>query len=368
MTLPPALPPMVRPAAPLDLRAPSRALDLLYRLVRPILFRLDPEEAHQLAFGALPLARGLANLAHLRPHPSLACKVGPLTFAGPVGLAAGLDKNGVGIRAWEALGFGAIEVGTVTGLAQKGNPTPRLFRLKEERALINRMGFNNDGAIALAAKLQRLRDRGHWPSVPVGANLGKSKLVNNDEAVLDYMNSLRALKDRADYFVINVSSPNTPGLRNLQERDPLQRLLSALVPEAGATPVFLKLAPDLEDEALAEAVGVAIEAGCAGIIATNTTLSRPGNTGRLEQYGGLSGEPLRELAREKIRVALQAAEGRVPVIGVGGIRSADDVRVLLRMGCAATQIYTALIYEGPGLIARIHHELARDPAPSPARE
>lgn len=332
-------------------------LDLLYRVIRPLLFHLDPEEAHELVLGTLPLARWMAALAPLRPDPKLACKVGPLTFAGPVGLAAGLDKNGVGIRTWEALGFGAIEVGTVTGHAQKGNPRPRLFRLKEQRALINRMGFNNEGAIALAANLQRLRESGHWPKVPVGANLGKSKVVSNEEAVLDYVNSLRALRDRADYFVLNVSSPNTPGLRELQEREPLQRLLEAAVPLAGRTPVFLKLAPDLEDAALAEAVNVAVDSGCAGIIATNTTLSRPGQTARAEQYGGLSGEPLKPLAREKIRVALDAAAGRVPVIGVGGISSADDVRVLLKMGCAATQLYTALIYEGPGLVARIHREL-----------
>lgn len=332
-------------------------LDLLYRVIRPLLFHLDPEEAHELVLGTLPFARWMAALAPLRPDPKLACKVGPLTFAGPVGLAAGLDKNGVGVRTWEALGFGAIEVGTVTGHAQKGNPRPRLFRLKEQRALINRMGFNNEGAIALAANLQRLRESGHWPKVPVGANLGKSKVVSNEEAVLDYVNSLRALKDRADYFVLNVSSPNTPGLRELQEREPLQRLLEAAVPLAGRTPVFLKLAPDLEDAALAEAVNVAVDSGCAGIIATNTTLSRPGQTARAEQYGGLSGEPLKPLAREKIRVALDAAAGRVPVIGVGGISSADDVRVLLKMGCAATQLYTALIYEGPGLVARIHREL-----------
>lgn len=333
-------------------------LDLLYRLIRPLLFQLDPEEAHNLVLSALPLARHLAELSDLRPDPKLQCKVGPLTFAGPVGLAAGLDKNGVGIRTWAALGFGAIEVGTVTGLAQKGNPRPRLFRLKEEHALINRMGFNNDGAIALAARLARLRDSGAWPAVPVGANLGKSKVVSNEDAVQDYLNSLRALKGRADYLVLNVSSPNTPGLRALQEREPLQRLIDAVVPEAGAIPVFLKLAPDLEDDALAEAVNVAVDGGCGGIIATNTTLTRPGTTGRVEQYGGLSGAPLKPLARQKIGVVLQAAAGRVPVIGVGGIACADDVRQLLAMGCAATQVYTGFVYEGPGLVARIHRELA----------
>lgn len=333
-------------------------LDLFWRVARPLLFRLDPERAHELAMGGLDLVGWVARLLPLRPDPILARKVGRLTWSGPVGLAAGLDKDGVGVRSWEALGFGAVEVGTVTGLPQKGNPRPRLFRLVEARALINRMGFNNAGAVALAARLQRLRDSGRWPKVPVGANLGKSKVVPNEAAVEDYLNSLRALRGKVDYFVINVSSPNTPGLRALQEREPLTRLLRALVPEAERTPVYLKLAPDLEDEALAEAVEVAVECGCAGVIATNTTLSRPGETGRSDQFGGLSGAPLRPLARAKIIKVLAAAGGRVPVIGVGGVSTADDVLDYLRLGCAAVQLYSALIYDGPGLVARIHEDLA----------
>lgn len=333
-------------------------LDLLYRAARPLLFRMDPETAHELVFRGMEPARWLATASRLRPDPILARRVAGLTWPGPVGLAAGLDKDGVAIRTWDALGFGAIEVGTVTGQAQKGNPRPRLFRLVDEHALINRMGFNNRGAVALAARLARLRDAGRWPVAPVGANLGKTKVVPNEEAVGDYLNSLRALRGKADYFVVNVSSPNTPGLRDLQDKEPLQRLLGALVPEAQRTPVFLKVAPDLEDEALAEAVEVAVESGCAGVVATNTTLTRPGTTGRLEQYGGLSGAPLKPLARAKIARVVQAAAGRVPVIGVGGVASADDALDLLRLGCAAVQVYTALIYEGPALIARIHGDLA----------
>jgi dihydroorotate dehydrogenase len=333
-------------------------LDALYRLGRPALFRMDAETAHERVLAMVEPVRWLASLSDLRPDPVLARKVGPLTWPGPVGLAAGLDKDGVGIRTWEALGFGAIEVGTVTGQAQKGNPRPRLFRLVEDKALINRMGFNNHGAVALAARLQRLRDSGKWPACPVGANLGKSKVVPNEEAVGDYLNSLRALRGKADYFVVNVSSPNTAGLRALQEKEPLSKLLGALVPEAQRTPVFLKLAPDLEDEALAEAVEVAIQSGCAGILATNTTLTRPGDTGRLEQYGGLSGAPLRPLARQKIARVVQSASGRVPVVGIGGVSTADDVLDLLRMGCAAVQVYTAFVYEGPGLVSRLHRELA----------
>jgi dihydroorotate dehydrogenase len=345
----------------------------LYAAARPLLFSMDAESAHELTFRGLGLARALAP-ADARPDPILARSVGPLRWAGPVGLAAGLDKNGVAIPTWEALGFGAIEVGTVTGQAQPGNPRPRLFRLVEERALINRMGFNNEGAAALAARLRALRESGGWPArsvgaaagapethrqrVPVGANLGKSKVVPNEDAVSDYLASLDALRGLADYFVVNVSSPNTPGLRALQERGPLAALLGAVVPAAGGTPVFLKLAPDLSDEALAEAVDVAVEAGCAGLIATNTTLERPGSTGRLGEAGGLSGAPLAPLARTKIGVVLRAAAGRVPVIGVGGVSTADDVLALLKMGCAAVQLYTAFIYGGPLLVARIHAELA----------
>ncbi len=183
-------------------------------------------------------------------------------------------------------------------------------------------------------------------------------MTPNEEAVGDYLNSVGALREKADYFVVNVSSPNTPGLRELQDKEPLAHLLDAVVPAAGRTPVFLKIAPDLEDDALAEAVGVALATGCAGIIATNTTTTRPGTTGRLDQYGGLSGVPLRPLAKSRIQVVLDAAGGSLPVIGVGGVTTADDALDYLRMGCAAVQIYTALVFKGPGLVAGIHAELA----------
>ncbi|MES2640821.1 MAG: quinone-dependent dihydroorotate dehydrogenase [Myxococcota bacterium] len=333
-------------------------LDALYRAARPALFAMDAESAHERTFHAMGAARLIAEGSHLRPDPLLARRVGPLTFAGPLGLAAGLDKNGVAVRTWDALGFGAIELGTVTGQAQAGNERPRLFRLVEERALINRMGFNNLGAAALAGQLRALREAGTWPKhAPVGANLGKSKVVPNEEAVGDYLVSLAALRGLADYFVVNVSSPNTPGLRALQEKEPLERLLGAVVPAAAGTPVFLKLAPDLPDEALVEAVDVAVAAGCAGILATNTTLSRPGTTGRLDQAGGMSGAPLAALAHAKIAVVVGAAAGRVPVVGIGGVATADDVLKLLCLGCAATQLYTAFIYGGPALPAKIHADL-----------
>ncbi|MBM4366911.1 MAG: quinone-dependent dihydroorotate dehydrogenase [Deltaproteobacteria bacterium] len=331
-------------------------LDSLYRIARPLLFRLDAETAHRLVFAGIGLVPLLAG--DRRPDPVLAVKVAGLDWPSPVGLAAGLDKDGVGIPAWAALGFGAVEVGTVTALPQAGNPRPRLFRLVDEEGLVNRMGFNNEGAVALAASLARLRSTGRWPRVPVGANLGKSKLTPNEDAVGDYLNSVGALRGKVDYFVVNVSSPNTPGLRALQDKEPLKRLLDAVVPAAQRTPVMLKIAPDLEDDALAEAVDVAVDSGCAAIIATNTTTSRPGTTGRLDQYGGLSGKPLRPLSRAKIAVALAAARQRVPVIGVGGVSTADDVEEYLAMGCAAVQLYSALIFHGPGLVRRINDELA----------
>ncbi len=331
-------------------------LDTLYALARPALFRMDAESAHELVFSGLPLVPWLAGKR--RPDPKLAVTIAGLRWGGPVGLAAGLDKNGVGLAAWEALGFGAIEVGTVTAHAQPGNPKPRLFRLVAEGGLINRMGFNNLGAAALAETLGRVRDAGRWPKVPVGANLGKSKVTPNEEAVGDYLQSIAVLKGKADYFVVNVSSPNTQGLRALQDKEPLERLLGAAVPAASGTPVFLKLAPDLEDDALAEAVEVAVQAGCAGIIATNTTTSRPGNTARLDQSGGLSGGPLRPLARQKIGVVVTAAAGRCPVIGVGGISTAEEVHEYLTMGCAAVQLYSAFVFQGPGLVSRLHRELA----------
>lgn len=344
-------------------------LDLPYRLLRPILFRLDPETAHETLLGMVsagsgPLSGALRAAGGGPPPASLARNVAGLRLAGPVGLAAGLDKNGEAVPFWPALGFGFVEVGTVTAHPQAGNEKPRLFRLPESRALINRMGFNNRGSEDLARRLASLREKGRWPAVPVGVNLGKSKVTPNEEAVDDYVTSLQRLEGLADYFTINVSSPNTPGLRDLQGREALEKLLPAVRAAAGETPVFLKLAPDLATPALAEAVDLAVESGLDGIIAVNTTITRPPNLiGDSGQAGGLSGRPLWPLARNRIEDALNAAGGRLPVIGVGGIETAAQVRELLEAGCAAVQVYTALIYQGPGLPGRIHRELARGVVP-----
>ncbi len=335
----------------------------LYRVLRPLLFALPPETAHDwtlrlLAFAPRAWAR-VARLASGAPDPRLARTLGPLRLAGPVGLAAGLDKNGLAIPFWPALGFGFVEVGTVTALPQPGNPKPRLFRLPADRALVNRLGFNNQGSEALAERLRRLRAAGGWPAVPVGVNVGKSRATPVAEAVGDYVTSIGRLVGLADYFTINVSSPNTPGLRSLQDAAALSRLVPAAVETAAGTPVFLKLAPDLEREAMGEAVELSIAAGIAGFIATNTTVRREGLSRNPGEEGGLSGRPLAPLARRAIGHVLAAAAGRVPVVGVGGIETAAQVRELLAAGCAAVQIYTALIYEGPGLPARLHRELLR---------
>lgn len=336
-------------------------LDLIWAAARPALFTLDAERAHRLTIESLrdrpATMRGILESLGEAPAPGLATTIGPLTLKSPVGLAAGLDKDGEAIEIWPALGFGFVEIGTVTAHPQAGNPQPRLFRLARERALINRMGFNNKGSQALADTLRGLRERGLWPDVPVGANIGKSKITPLDEATDDYLTSIGRLNGLVDYFTVNVSSPNTPGLRQLQSAERLKALLGAVVPAAEA-PVMVKISPDLAEEDLDAAVEVAYQSGCLALIATNTTSSRPQTTGRLDEGGGMSGAPLWPLARRRIRRALAVADGRLPIIGVGGVRSAEQARALLDDGCAAVQLYTGLIFEGPGLVHRINRGLA----------
>ncbi len=335
-------------------------LDLAWPLVRPVLFSLDAERAHEWTLAALAAApRLLTAVADLtlglpnRPRPGF----GGLTLDGPVGLAAGLDKDGRAIGFWPHLGFGFVEVGTVTLHPQPGNPRPRLFRLPGDRALINRMGFNNRGSAALAARIRALRSAGRWPSVPVGANIGKSKITSNEEAVADYVGSTKNLAGLVDWFTVNVSSPNTPGLRALQDGEVLRRLLPAVLDAARGTPVLLKLAPDLEDDGIAAAVEIAIASGLSGIVATNTTLRRDVLAEDPQEAGGLSGAPLWSIARPKIGFALAAAAGRIPVVGAGGIETAEQVRELLEAGCIAVQLYSGLIFHGPGLPSRLTREL-----------
>lgn len=336
-------------------------LDLTWPITRPVLFSMDAEVAHERTIGMLESFPGLlgsiARVTMGSPAPELAFDAFGLRFAGPVGLAAGLDKDGRAIPFWPSLGFGFVEVGTVTAHPQQGNPKPRLFRIPAEGALINRMGFNNRGSEDLAKRLRILRDSGRWPTVPVGVNIGKSKITPLEEAADDYVSSLKRLEGLADWFTVNVSSPNTPGLRSLQSPDVLGALIDAVMAASAGTPVLLKLAPDLEPEAMGEAVDLAITRGISGIIATNTTISRDALRNDPGEAGGLSGRPLRALARSRIGTALQAAGGRVPVIGCGGIHTAEHVKDLLDAGCIAVQLYTGMIFEGPGLPSRLNRGL-----------
>lgn len=333
-------------------------------LARPLLWRLDAESAHHgtvvaaqlLGSAALPralTALGGYALGPVLPAADEGVEVLGLRFRHRIGLAAGMDKDGRGIASWGALGFGHVELGTVTAHSQPGNPRPRLFRLPASRAVINRMGFNNHGVHALAARLRAAREAG-LVTIPVGVSIGKSKVTPVEEAVGDYLQSVAALEGLADYLAVNVSSPNTPGLRSLQDAGPLTELLTAVVGAAGETPVLVKLAPDLTDDALDEAIEVALASGARGIIATNTTLSRQGvaapDVARAQaQAGGLSGAPLTLRAREV--VAHVASRTDLPIIGVGGVMTGDDARALLDAGASLVQLYSGLVYAGPTLVA-----------------
>jgi dihydroorotate dehydrogenase len=331
-----------------------------YERLRPILFSLDPETAHHLAVGCLRVAAkvpfALRALNSFRA-PSKPRKVFGITFPNPVGLAAGFDKNGVALPAWPALGFGFIEIGTVTAKAQRGNPKPRIFRYPEQGALINRLGFNNDGADVVAARLRRLRGSGHWPGIPVGINLGKSKVTPIEEAADDYLYSFRLLRDFADYIVLNVSSPNTPGLRTLQEHDALRQLLHVMRKEnqIARKRILLKIAPDLSIPDLEQVIAACEENDIAGIIATNTTIDHASIPPALDQAGGLSGLPLREKSTEFVRAI--TARSRLPVIASGGISDAESVREKLEAGAQLLQVYTGFVYRGPGLLREIVQNL-----------
>ncbi|MCW2566840.1 MAG: dihydroorotate oxidase [Mycobacterium sp.] len=332
---------------------------LYERLVRPALFRVaggDAEVVHERTLGVL--ARLSPVLRRYPGHRGPGRTVFGVDFPNPVGLAAGLDKNGVALGAWPALGFGFAELGTVTWEPQPGNPRPRLFRLPDSEAIVNRMGFNNLGARALA---ERLAAFGPAP-VPVGVSLGKSKVTPVADAVGDYVRSLRVLHPYADYVAVNVSSPNTPGLRSLQDRAALAELLGALAAERTGVPLLVKVAPDLTDGALGEVLAVCAEHGISGVIATNTTLARDGLAARdaprgTGEAGGLSGRPLAARAREV--VAFVARESGLPVIGVGGVLDPDDALRLFDAGASLVQLYTGLVYRGPGLVRRINAAVAR---------
>jgi dihydroorotate dehydrogenase len=338
-----------------------RTVERVYRaFFRAVLMRLPPETAHHAAMaciralGATPGVTGAAQRALLR-HGTRVPAMG-LAFPTPFGLAAGFDKNAVGLRGLAALGFGHVEIGTVTAKPQPGNPRPRLFRLPADGALINRMGFNNDGAQAVAARLRRLRRRGGLPIV--GINIGKSRVTAVEDAIDDYRFSAATLAPLADYLVVNVSSPNTPGLRGLQELDLLEPLLAAVLVEAGSTPLLVKIAPDLEDDAVRHIGALVARLGLAGVVATNTTIRRDGLRTPPDRVaamgaGGLSGPPVAARSLEVLRLLRSALPADACVISVGGVATAADVRARLAAGADLVQGYTAFLYRGPGWAAQL---------------
>ena len=340
----------------------------MYSIFKPLLFALSPEAAHRITFQLLDLAvafpptRWLMRFLFCLPDKRLEKKVLGLNFPNPVGLAAGFDKDGKHIPGLACLGFGFIEVGTVTPVALEGNPRPRLFRLPQDKALINRMGFNNEGLDALAERLKNIRQKGVPNGLIIGGNIGKNKVTPNEDAANDYLICFEKLFPWVDYFVVNVSSPNTPGLRELQEKEPLTRLLNLLQEKNRAQtspkPILLKIAPDLSDDQLDDIAEIVRATGLAGVIATNTTISRENlNTPESQiaemGLGGLSGVPVRERATEVIRYLREKLGKEVVIIGVGGIDSAKSAQEKLDAGADLVQIYTGLIYEGPGLVKRI---------------
>jgi len=343
---------------------------LYEKIMRPALFRLESERAHELAVDAMaflgrfaPVCRMMEALARVSPASFRPVEAFGLRFPNAVGLAAGFDKDA---RAWPAaaaLGFGHVEIGTVTAVAQAGNPRPRMFRYPAQKALINRLGFNNEGAAAVAARLAGQPPPGRR-RIPLGVNLGKSKVAGIDDAPEDYLASFARLADHADYIVLNVSSPNTPGLRQLQDESRLRELLSAVVaanrgraapPGRSRVPILLKIAPDLGFSQIDAVLSVVADHRLDGLIATNTTLARPGPMADVAEAGGLSGAPLRARSTEVINYVSRATGGRLPIIGVGGITDAASAAEKLDAGASLVQVYTGMVYRGPFFAA----ELAR---------
>lgn len=340
-------------------------------LLKPLFFRLDAERAHHLVFDNLkrahrmPGAGALLQSLYGFQHPRLEREVFGLRFRNPVGLAAGFDKNAELTDELASLGFGFVEIGTVTPRPQPGNPTPRLFRLPQDEALVNRMGFNNAGAAAAAARLRQRHS-----TIVVGGNIGKNKDTPNEHAAQDYIACVEALHEVVDYFVVNVSSPNTPGLRQLQEREPLIRLLQQVQERNAGLPVprplLLKIAPDLTNTQLDDILLIAQETQLSGLVASNTTISRSNlltDAAHVDSLGagGLSGRPLRQRATEVISYLHRRSGGSLPIIGVGGIHSPADALEKLAAGASLLQLYTGFIYEGPALISRINKALVQAP-------
>jgi len=339
----------------------------MYRsLIRPLLFRFDPEKVHHFTFSSIRFLNAVPGFSSVLKSvydvedARLEREVFGLKFKNPVGLAAGLDKDAKLYKELDSLGFGFIEIGTLTPKAQDGNPKKRLFRLRKDSAIINRMGFNNGGVAAAVERLKHNpKGRGH---VLIGGNIGKNKLTQNEDAVSDYEICFDALYDYVDYFVVNVSSPNTPNLRELQDKEPLTKLLQTLQDKNALKPkqkpILLKIAPDLTDSQLLDIIDIIKTTGIAGVIATNTTISRDGlQSEDKNEMGGLSGKPLTKRSTEVIRFLSEKSNKAFPIIGVGGIHTADDAIEKLEAGASLVQLYTGFIYEGPALIKEINKRI-----------
>ncbi|MGB4959759.1 MAG: quinone-dependent dihydroorotate dehydrogenase [Saprospiraceae bacterium] len=334
-------------------------------LIKPILFLIDPEKAHHLVIKLMRIFLMIPGVRHLFvklyrvDHPSLHQTIWGLDFPNPVGLAAGFDKDGKHFETMSALGFGFIEIGTVTPLPQDGNDKPRLFRLPDDEALINRMGFNNDGVDAMVRRLQSQKER----SFIIGGNIGKNKVTPNDVADEDYIICFEKLYPYVDYFAVNVSSPNTPGLRALQGKEPLTKLLHSLkninLTKPKPRPILLKIAPDLTPSQLDDIVSIVFDTSIDGVIATNTTIAREGMITDVATIGpgGLSGKPLRDQSTEVIRYLHQKSNGKIKIIAVGGIDSPEAALEKLKAGASLVQIYTGLVYKGPGLVKKINNAI-----------
>ena len=340
-------------------------------LVRPLLFRYDPEQVHHFSFKSLKLLNklpGVGTLSRKRyhiKHPSLQTELFGIKFPNPVGLAAGFDKNAVAFEEFSNLGFGFIEIGTLTPKPQDGNPKKRLFRLKEDEAIVNRMGFNNGGVDAAVERLKKNKPIGHPDHVIIGGNIGKNKVTPNDQAVDDYVICFNKLFHYVDYFTVNVSSPNTPGLRELQDRKPLTHILQTLQDlnnqKTKSKPILLKIAPDLTEDPLLDIIGIVADTKIDGVIATNTTIERKDLKSDLQlqkEAGGLSGKPLTHRATEVIQFLQEKSNGAFPIVGVGGIMSPEDAQEKMAAGASLVQLYTGFVYEGPALVKNINKSIA----------
>lgn len=342
----------------------------MYQILKFFLFRMNPESAHHATFRLMhfmykiPLVPRLFKMAYAYHHPSLERNLMGLHFKNPIGLAAGFDKDAKHIEVLDALGFGFIEIGTLTPKQQAGNDKPRLFRITKDKALINRMGFNNEGVDAAVTRLKKIKNK----DIVIGGNIGKNKTTPNEEAINDYVYCFEKLFDVVHYFVVNVSSPNTPGLRSLQEKEPLLNLLNTLqklnLKHENPKPILLKIAPDLNHSQLDDIIEIVIESKIAGVIATNTTITRDQlftSASEIESIGagGLSGKPLTAMSTHVVKYLSEKSKNKFIIIGVGGIHSATDAEEKINSGADLVQLYTGFIYEGPSIISRINRKLRK---------